>query len=154
MSTREAEVATYLRTDGTLAALVPGGIYAMGDLGVEGITDAVTTPDVWTGGVFQPTLVVRQRAQVPTGDLQSIRSQRTSVSQAVEVWAYSDDDDEITDILNRVYRLMMGKRLIAAFSATWIGGGPGILPAPELPPGIKTHHEDYRIVFIRRPVTA
>jgi hypothetical protein len=152
MATRESQVVTHLRTDEPLGVLVPGGIYADADLGVEGITDAVTTPDVWTGGSFQPTIVVRERAAVPTGDLQSIASGRTSTSQAVEVWVYAQSADTIQSALDHVYRLLMGKRLARAFSATWAGGAP-LMQAPELPAGIKTRHEDYRIVIIRTRVT-
>lgn len=151
MATREMEVRDYLRTDNTLDALAPGGIYADADLSVEGITQEAGMPDVWAEDVFNTTIVVRQRAPVPTGDLQSIRSQRTSMSQAVEVWVYSKSADAIETALDHVYRLMMGKRLTRAFSATLVGGAP-LVPAPELPSGIYTRHEDYRIVFIRMPV--
>lgn len=150
--TREGEVVTYLRTDDDLDDLAPGGVYADADLGEESITDPITTPDVWTGGVFQTTIVVRERAPVPTGDLQSTRTQRTSMSQAIEVWVYGLTAAAVQAALNRVYTLMMGKRLAAAFSATWVGGS-SLIQAPELPPGILTRHEDYRIVTIRRAVT-
>lgn len=150
---RETEVRDYLRTDAQLDTLAPGGIYADSELPVEGLTEPLRVPDVYAGGVFNTTVRVRQRAPVPTGDLQSIASQRTSMSQAIEVWAYATTDAAVEAVLNRVYALMMGKRLSAAFSATWIGGGPGIMQAPELPSGILTSHEDYRYVSIRRPVT-
>lgn len=151
--TRETEVATYLRTDTTLLALVPGKIYAYGQLTAAGITDATLTPSVWTGGTFKSAIVVRQRAPVPTGDLQGVVSKRTSTSQAIEVWGYATSQAAVEAILAQVYRLMMGKRLAAAFSATWAGSAPGITQAPELPSGIFTYHEDYRIVFLRRAVT-
>lgn len=147
---REAEVVTYLRADPTLEDLAPGGIYPDSDLGEEGITDPTTTPDVYAGGEFQTTIVVRERAPVPTGDLQSIGSQRTSTSQAIEVWVYALTADAIEAVLNRVYSLMMGKRLSKAFSATWAGGMP-TQRAPELSSVIFTRHEDYRVVSIRMP---
>lgn len=143
---------TFLRADATLGALAPGGSYADGDLGTEGITEAITTPGVWVGGAFNTTIVVRQRARVPTGDLQSIRSQRTSMSQAIEVWVYGLTDEAIEAVQNRVYALLMGKRLAAAFSATWAGSLP-IMQAPELPPGTLVGMESYRMVSIRRAVT-
>lgn len=153
MPTREEEVVTFLRTDATLGTLAPGGIYPDADLGVEGISDPNTMTDVWTGGVFQTTIVVRERAPVPTGDLQGVMSQRTSMSQAIEVWVYALTAAAVEAALNRVYALMMGKRLAAAFSATWAGGG-SISDAPELPAGIVTRNESYRVVSIRRAVTA
>lgn len=146
---REAEVVTYLRADSGSETIAPGGIYAYSDLGEEGITDSATTPDVYAGGELQTTIVVRERSPVPTGDLQSIASQRTSMSQVIEVWAYSSDTTAIEAALNWVYGLMMGKRLARTFSATWAGGMP-IQRAPELS-GIFTRHEDYRVVSIRTP---
>lgn len=152
--TRETEVADFLRADATLRGLAPGGIYPEALLPADdGLTNAKAMRKVWTGGVFNTTVVVRARALVPTGELQSTASQRTSTSQAIEVWVYAKTAAAIEAALTRVYSLMMGKRLTAAFSATWAGGGVGIVQAPELPPGIKTHHEDYRVVFIRRAMT-
>jgi hypothetical protein len=156
MSAREVEVADFLRTDATLVALVPGGIYPHAWLANVrgGLSNAEVMTKVWTGGVFRTTLVIRARAAVPTGDLQSIRTQRTSTSQALEVWSYGLTAAAIEAALNRVYTLLMGKRLTAAFSAVWIGGGIGVRQAPELPPGTLVDKADYRFVFIRRPVTA
>ena len=152
MTTREAEVATFLSADAELGTLAPGGIYANDDLSIAGLTDMEYMTDVWVDGTFQTTIVVRQRAPIPTGDLQSVRSQRTSMSQVVEVWAYGKTSEAIEAVLNRVYALLMGKRLTAAFSATWVGGLP-ITQAPELPAGHKVGREDFRVVSIRRPVT-
>lgn len=149
---RESEVATYLRADEALAALVPGGIYEESSLPEAGITDAITTPDVWAGGVFQTTIRVRQGAAVPTGDLQDVTLQHTSMSQRIEVWAYATSVDAIEEIFNQVYTLLMGQRVGVGWRATQAGGGPGIRQAPELPPGIKTNHEDYRFIFVRKPV--
>lgn len=149
---REEEVATYLRADDTLRDLAVGGIYYDAMIPEpDGMTSAKSMPKVWQGGQFRTTIVVKQAAAVPTGDLQSIRSQRTSMSQRIEVWVYAKSADVIETVLDHVYRLMMGKRLSKAFSATQAGGAP-LVPAPELPAGIKTRHEDYRIVFIRTPV--
>ena len=151
--TREMEVRDYLRGDEPLDELAPGGIYADSELSVEGISEAAGMPDVWLNNVFQTTIVVRERAAVPTGDLQSTRTQRTSMSQVIEVWVYGLTSEAVQAALDRVYALLMGKRLAKAFSATWVGGSP-LIPAPELPSGTFTRHEDYRIVTIRRPVTA
>lgn len=150
MASREQEVVTHLRSDTTLDALVPGGIYADGDLGTEGITEATNTPDVWAGGQFRTTIVVRQRRLVPTGDLQDVVTQHTSMSQVVGVWVYGKTDAAIEAALNRVYGLLMGKRFSKAFSATW-AGDVDIIQAPELPTGIKFGRGDYRIVSIRFP---
>lgn len=149
--TRESEVATYLRSDAALVALVPGGIYANGDLSEIGITSPVATPGVWAGGIFRTAIVVRERAPVPTGDLQNINTGHTSMSQVMEIWVYARTAEAIHAVLRRVYALMMGKRLAAAFSATWVAGMP-LAQAPELPAVTLTRHEDYRVVSIRRRV--
>lgn len=152
---RESEVADYLRGDATLRGLAPGGIYPRAILPEpEGLTSARLMPKVWAGGGWNATIVVGQGAAVPTGDLQNVTTQHTSMSQRIEVWAYAKDEATIEAILDRVYTLLMGAKIGNAFRATQAGGGVGIMQAPELPPGIKTHHEDYRLVFIRRPVTA
>jgi hypothetical protein len=151
--TRETEVADFLRSDATLVALCPGGIYPDAWLpDPEGLTSTQLTK-VWANGVFNPTVVIRQRAPVPTGDLQSTRTQRTSTSQAIEAWAYATDAATVEAMLQHIYRLLMGKRLTAAFSTTWIGSGVGIVQAPELPPGTLVGMESYRYVAIRRAVT-
>lgn len=149
--TRETEVADYLRSDSTLRSLAPGGIYPDAILPKSGLSNAKLMTKVWAGGIFRTAIVVRERAPVPTGDLQGIASQRTSMSQAIEVWVYSHDQTATQSVTSRVYTLMMGKRLAAAFSATWIGGLP-MTQAPELPPGNSVSREDYRIVSIRTPV--
>lgn len=146
---REAEVVTYLRADTDLGNLLPGGIYGLSSLSISGITSRTLTPDVWTGGVFQACAVVRMRSPVPTGQLQSTLTQRTSMSQVGEAWVYALDEADIEAGQNRIYALMMGKRLSAAFSATWVGSGLGVTQAPELPAGIKVGREDYRVVSIR-----
>jgi hypothetical protein len=151
MPSRETEVADYLRSDLTLSSLTPGGIYPDAWLPDPGGLTSKLLTKVWAGGVFRTTLVIRARAPVPTGDLQSIRSKRTSTSQAIEVWAYSVDQAAIDSILSRVYALMMGHRLTAAFSATWVSALP-VQQAPELPSGIKVGMEAYRVVFIRRAI--
>lgn len=152
MPTRESEVVTYFRGDEPLDDLSPGGVYAHAELSEAALTDPLAMPDVWADGEFQTTTVVRERAPVPTGDVQSTRSQRTSYSQAIEVWVYGLTAEAIEATLNRVYTLMMGKRLTKAFSATWIGPGLPIGQAPELLAAIKMGRNDYRIVSIRTPV--
>lgn len=154
MPSREVEVVTYLRTDATLATLAPGGIYVYADLGVEGIADSKYAEDVWAGGIFNTSILVKQGAPVPTGDLQSVMSQLTSMSQVIEIWVYGLTADAIQAVFTRVYTLMMGHNVGDAFSATQGRSGTGIGQAPELPTGILTNYEGYRVFFIRRPALA
>lgn len=146
---RETEIVAYLRADTDLGILLPGGIYGFSSLSISGITSRTLMPDVWTGNVFRACAIVRMRSPVPTGQLQSTQTQRTSMSQVGGIWVYALDEADIEAGQNRVYALMMGKRLSAAFSATWVGGLPDVVQAPELPAGIKVGREDYRVVSIR-----
>lgn len=148
--TVETEAVTYYRSDPALMALCPGEIYANNNLTDAGITDAESTPDVWAGSEFQTCIVVRQRARVPTGALQSIQSQHTSVSQAIEVWAYAKTADEVEAVLNRIYALTMGHKFSGAFRAVQ-AGSMEIGDAPNLL-GVKVAHDDYRMVGIRRAI--
>lgn len=147
---RESEVVAYLRADTDLAALVPGGVYADADLAVSGITDPTDTPDVWADG-FQTTVVVRQRAAVPTGEMNDLKTQETVISQVVEVWVYALEADAIEGVMDAIYGLIQGHRFTGAWRANW-AATVGILPAPELPPGTKCGHIDFAIRSIRQPV--
>lgn len=147
---RESEVATRLRSDATLVALAPGGIYAAGDLGEAGITDPKTTPNAYLGGRLRPTVIVRERAAVPAYGLADVESGWTSASQVVEVYAYARQNRTVlTQLLERVYTLVQGHAFTGAWPAVWVGSlGP--LPAPELGDAYMVRNE-YQIVNIRRP---
>jgi hypothetical protein len=150
--TRESEAVTHLRADEDPAALVTGGIYAFSVLGVEGITDPLVMPDVWSGG-FQPTIIVRLRTPVPAFGLIDLKDQAASNSQVLEIWAYALTAAEIYPILDAVYGSLQGYRFENAWRAEWVGG-IDVMDAPELPPGTKLARIDFRIVAIRRPVAA
>jgi hypothetical protein len=149
---REAEVVAYLREDEALAALVPGGIYAASDLGVSGITDAITTPDAWAGG-FQPTIVVHQRSAVPSGLLVDFKTQASDSNQVVEIYVYALEVADVETVLDAVYGLVQGYKFDSAWRANWTGT-VGVLDAPELPPGTRMARMDFTIKSIRRPVVA
>lgn len=152
MPTRETEVVDYLRTDPDLAALVTGGIYAGGDLTVQGITDPITTPDVWPDGVFAPTIIVRQGNPVPGERLVDLKRQEADYDQRIMIWMYALTTEKLEDIRDAVFPLMQGKE----FQRTWKGKWIETIYAdpPELPPGTRGVHDDFRITAIRRPITA
>lgn len=148
---RELEVAAHLRASPTLTALALGGVYSHSTLGVEGITNPATTTSVWTGGVFQPTLVVRQRQPVPTLQFVDFKQQMTDTNQVVGVWGYALDAATVTAMLDVVYALVQGFPFASAWPARWTETmGPEA--APELPPGVQMMRADYAIRAIRRPV--
>lgn len=141
---RESEVVDYLRADTDLGILLPGGVYGYVELGVIGITDPLTTPDVWAGSVFNACAIVRQRAPVPTGQLVDFRRQTTDINQVVEVYVYAATESEIEAAQDRIYALLMGHRLTRAWPAESVFAvGPE--QAPELPAGIRQVRADYRI---------
>lgn len=150
--TRESEVKAYLQADPDLDALAPGGIYASADLAVSGITDALTTPEVWAGG-FQATVVVRQRAAVPTGLFVSFKDQASDSNQVVEIYVYALEVAAVEAVLNAVYGLMQGHAFALAWPANWTAT-VGVMGAPELPPGTRMARMDFSIRSIRRPVAA
>lgn len=146
--TLETQVVAYLRADDDLPALVPGGIYAYSDLGEEGITDAITTPDVWADGEFQPTIIVREGERVPTGQLVDFALKVNDDNQRVTLWFYATSAAEIDVALESAHWLMMGH----AFSSAWPAapaGGSETTQAPELPTGIKVKRESYMVRSLR-----
>jgi hypothetical protein len=148
---REEEVAEYLRGDPLLGTLLPGGIYADADLGDEGITDAVTTPDVWSGGTLRATAIVRERAEVPTLQLVDVKRQVADSNQVVEIWLYAPSAAALDSVRQRVYALMQGHVFARAWPAVWVPG-LAVGSVPELPAGlgIKMMREDYQIRALRR----
>lgn len=147
---RESEVVEYLRADSELEDLLPGGIYSYVELGNAGITDLTMTPDVWTGGVFQPCAIVRAAANVPTGQLADIKTQTTDARQRIEVRIYqAGDTDMIDQAKDRIYALLMGHQLTGAWGAEWVFEVEAE-QAPELPAGTYVQREDYMIRAFRR----
>lgn len=151
---RETEVAAYLRLDDDLLAVAPGGVYASGDLTVAGISDAVLTPDVWAGGVFNTALIVKQGKPVPTGLLTDYKTQTTHTMQRLGFWAYATTPAALEDVLNVVYALVMGRQFSGAWQAQPVAGGAPMMPCPELPSGIYQMSEEYLIGAMRRPILA
>ncbi len=145
---RETEVAAYLRADATLTALLPGGIYSESDMGEAGITSAESTPAVWTGGVFQPCAVVRERMPVPQYQVVDETAQLTDQAQSVEVYVYSRVPATLETAHGRIYTLVQGHRFTAAWGARWQGGVSN-RRAPELP-DVWMARRDYRLISIRK----
>ena len=143
----EAEVAAYLRLDGTLTGLLPGGVYVWSDLGEAGIVDATMTPAVWTGGVFQPCAVVRERQPVPDYRVQDMLAQLVSQTQAIEIWLYAADATVVESAADRVYALMQGHPFTLTWAAQW-DGGLATRRAPELP-NIWMARRDYRLTSLK-----
>ena len=146
---RESEIVTYLRLDATLTALTTGGVYAFGNLPESGITDATGAPTVWTGGVFNPCVVVHERGDVPQHRITDEAAQIVDVAQVIEVYAYDKTQDAAHAMLDRIYALTQGHQFTAAWGARFWGVIPA-MRAPELP-NVWQIRNDYQIVSLRSP---
>jgi hypothetical protein len=119
---READFALRMATDATLMAILLGGVWTpsgyilppaivVGHIaGLEGISrDA--TPAAFSGGYLLPTSLVKQRANVPTGDIEDYNDLTTSARQIVEIWLYCDQASGYTPLdlaAARLYVLFQG----------------------------------------------
>lgn len=149
--TRESEVVTRLRADDDLADLVPGGIYGDDTLEPQGVTDAVTTPDVWAGGTFQASVIVRQRAKVPQYRVFDEAEQTVDVAQTVEVYIYALTAAEIEAASDRIFALLTDpdNPLDDAYPGTWQAGLP-LMDVPNLP-NVRMQRDDYLFTSLRVP---
>jgi hypothetical protein len=149
MPTRELEIVVFLRLDATLMALLTGGVYAESVLPEPGITDAAATPTVWTGGVFNPCSIVRERAPIPDLLVEE-KGQKMSQAQAVEIYVYSRVAADLESAHDLIYALLQGHRFTSAWGARWWGSISN-MRAPELP-NVWMGRRDYRIVSIKVPI--
>ena len=148
MPSREIEVAAFLRADATLVGMLTGGVYAESSLPEPGITDAVGTPAIWTGGTFHHCAVVRERMPVPDYLIQDEAAQLTSQAQNIEIYVYSRVAANLETAHDRIYVLMQEHRFTAAWGARWWGGVSN-MRAPELP-NVFVAQRTYRIVSLKQ----
>ncbi len=136
--TRESEISAYLAADATLAAILLGGIYTSGDLGIEGLGES-STPDAFVDGVLLPTAIVKEQALVPFGEIVDLQEQVTGASQRIETWLYADVNDQAAMRLasNRLYTLLHGYPFDAAFKTVWTFQTPVMPELCRYPLGAK-----------------
>lgn len=111
---RESQFAERMRADDDLMALLTGGVYEAGQLGVAGISRDVTAtkPAFDAKGRLLPVAVVRQRDPVPDGAIHEPDSQIYSAAQVVEIYLYQDTGyDKIDEALRRIYGLFQHRTL-------------------------------------------
>lgn len=151
---RESEVATYLRADVPLMAILLGGIYEDGVIGVDGIrrgTGSPTADAFDESGFLRPCALVRQRGEVPFGGLSDQKSKHASTSQVVEVYFYEDRGHTAIDLARqRTYELLQSHRLTATWGLIWALETP---PVPDAGP-IKNStalRQDWQVVSIKKP---
>lgn len=113
---REGDFATRMLADTTLMATLTGGVYTSGTVGAEGITRDATPAAFGTGGWLMPCALVRQRGNVPTGDVVDYNDRTASARQIVEVWLYEDRAYTAIDTAAaRIYTLFQGHVLGGTF---------------------------------------
>lgn len=112
---REDDFKTIMAADATLVAILTGGVYTSGVVGLEGITRD-TVPAAFSGGYLLPCALVRQRGNIPTGDVEDYNDQTTSASQIVEIWLYQDRNYTQIDLAAaRLYVLFQGRVMNDSF---------------------------------------
>lgn len=122
----ESEIAAILDADGTLDALLTGGIYVSATVGPLGITRETVEDAFDANGYLLPCALVKQRDRVPTGDVLDFDAQIESMRQIVEVWLYADSSagySTLDTAALRVRTLLMGDTLTASFElrlALWL----------------------------------
>lgn len=151
--TRESEAVTYLRADAALAAILTGGVYASGDLGIEGLGES-STPDAFASGVLRPTAIVRTRALVPAGGIVDLSERVASASQMLEVWLYAhvDSQNAMGLAAERIYALVQGHAFDVAYPSEW-ANELATMPEPgNLAPSGMVSRIDFLIRSIRKPI--
>lgn len=122
----ESEVAAILTGDATLMALLTGGVHVSATVGQLGITREAVGAAFDASGWLKPTLLVRQRNRVPTGDVLDFDAKIESARQMVEVWLYADGSAgyaTLDSAAARVRSLLMGRQLTGSFElqlALWV----------------------------------
>lgn len=89
MASRESDFVARMVADAPLMAILTGGVATGEAVGLEGITRE-TRPASFSGGYLLPTALVRQAANIPTGEIDDYNDLTSSMRQRVEVWLYSE----------------------------------------------------------------
>lgn len=107
---REQQIATLLLADGTLGAILTGGVYSYGELSPEGITRELT-PSAFDSmsGFLLPCAIVKQRGDIPTFEAGDRAGQVTSANVVVEIWIYEAITYTAIDAAKpRIYAVLQG----------------------------------------------
>lgn len=116
---REDDFQTLLEADGTLMAILTGGVYTKAETGRDGITrDA--TPDAFSSGFLVPCALVKQRGLVPDNAIRDSEEQETSAAQVVEIYIYEDSGyTNIDAAVARIKTLLVGHLFSDSFEVEW-----------------------------------
>lgn len=95
---REDDFATRMTGDATLMAILTGGVFKSGTVGDDGITRAVASSAFDSDGYLKPCCLVKQRGNVPDGQVEDEIAQIDSAIQIVELWFYQDSGYTAIDL--------------------------------------------------------
>lgn len=119
---RETDFETRMEADATLMAILTGGVYAAGSIGLLGITRETTPSAFDSNGYLKPCALVRQRPLIPDLQVVDFTVQAASATQVVEIYVYEDSGyTNIDNALNRLYTLFYGYKFSDSFPVEWLG---------------------------------
>jgi hypothetical protein len=115
-------VETLIEANAPIMAILTGGVYAYGALGIEGLTRESVAAAFDANGFLKPCLIVKQRAAVPDLILDDMITKESSTGQALELWIYEDRGySSIDSVLPLLKALLHGTRLTNSFPLEWSG---------------------------------
>lgn len=145
---RESDFAARMRADATLIATLTGGIYTREDIGPDGISRETTPGAFDANGYLRPCALVKQRGDLPDGEVVDEGEQTVSARQVVEVWLYQRIAYAAIDAAKaRLYTLFQSHQFSGASACApirWLG-------APvqrERDPGALEHASMERVDFL------
>lgn len=116
MTLLQDSIKTVLRANGGLTTFFTGGIVSFADLPAAGLSRS-NYPAAFDERLrLKPILVIKERAELPTGAIKDENAQRTSTVQAVEVWYYSASDGNYDDLETQrsIVRGLLQDRTVAS----------------------------------------
>lgn len=112
----EAEVRDYLADNPDVAALFPGGVFARGAFGRDGLPRKAITLDA--DNFPQPCLLVKERSVTPDGGVYDAPTQTTSAVGMVECWLYQHEGySQIDAAMPFLFAAMQGRKFARTFGA-------------------------------------
>jgi hypothetical protein len=113
---REDDFATRMTGDATLMAILTGGVFKRGSVGLEGITRESAASAFDTAGFLKPCALVAQRGNIPDGVVKDFTDRSISGVQVVEIYVYQDRIyDKIDLALERLKVLFLGYQFTGTF---------------------------------------
>lgn len=155
--TREDEMKALLLTDAEVTAIVEDRIFTAGEVGVEGIrrgNDAFGDPlptniAFDADGVLLPTIFVMMGSILPYGNVRSLKSKFTAVSQIVSLVFMEFRGHEQIDLLRQITcDHLEGERLGRSYPIWWVAES---MPIPDSGPmnNSTTLRQDWMVVSTR-----